>query len=193
MIGLSETAVREMIERVTELSRSFSVWWTLVNKSNFARYSSAINDHLDFFETTSHSLFQGFSVLAYQLFELRHDTNSISGLVKSLGPSHAALKQKLSDEIAAKRPLLGKVFTIRNNIYAHRNSRQPPEDFFSAVGLSANEMREIVLFAQDVVSTLAEVAGIDTKSELEAEFKNREMFACEDTRFILEALNSNAL
>ena len=193
MSTISEQAVREMIERVIELSRSYSVWWTLVNRENFEKYSQAIEDHKDYFETTSHSLFQGFSVITYQLFETRSDTINIPSLVKELAPSNPSLSSALSASVNAMRPLLGKAFAIRNNVYGHRTKKQPPEDVFAAAGITSDEMRTIVLLAQDLVSTLGEIAGVETKNELLEEIKNREDYAAEDTRLILEALSARSL
>lgn len=186
-------AVREMIERVIELSRIYAIWWTLVNKENFEKYSKVIDSHMDFFEATTHSLFQGFSVITYQLFERRKDTTSIPSLIEDLMSSDPALGQQLRLAVDARKTLLGKVFAIRGKVYAHRNKSQPPESVFAAAGLSANEMQSVVAFAQDVVAILGEVAGVDAKAELEADIKLREDFSAEDTRLIMDALQKKAL
>lgn len=187
------SAVREMIERVIELSRSYAIWWTLVNKQNFEKYGEVINNHADFFEATTHSLFQGFSVITYQLFETRRDTTSIPRLIEDLASSDPALAQQLKVAVDAKKPLLGKVFAIRGNVYAHRNKSQTPESVFAAAGLSANEMQTVVAFAQDVVATLGEAAGVDAKVKLAVDIKLREDFSAEDTRLIMEALQKHVL
>ncbi|MGH8729913.1 MAG: hypothetical protein ACREV9_17530 [Burkholderiales bacterium] len=119
------SAVREMIERVIELSRSYAIWWTLVNKQNFEKYGKVIDNHADFFEATTHSLFQGFSVITYQLFESRIDTTSIPRLIKDLASSDPALAQQLKVAVDAKKPLLGKVFAIRGNATPIATSRKP--------------------------------------------------------------------
>ena len=94
-----ESAVREMVERVIELSRSYAIWWELVEKANFERFSQVIGNHDDFFAATTHSLFQGFTVITYQLFETRKDTTSLRTLVNSLASTDPALAAKLEAAI----------------------------------------------------------------------------------------------
>lgn len=188
-----EAAVLEIVERAIEFTRSFAIWWTLVNKENFERYAKVIDHHEDFFAATTHSLFLNFSVIAYQLFERRKDTTSIPSLIESFAPSHSALAQQLKANIDAKKPLLGKVFSIRNNVYAHRNRLQPPEHFFAASGLTATEMETVVRFAQDMVAAIAEAEGVETKVEIEAEMRLRDQYSREDTRLIMETLQKHAL
>lgn len=186
-------AVREVIERVIELSRSYAIWWTLVNKQNFEKYNKVIDSHADFFEATIHSLFQGFSVITYQLFERRRDTTSIPRLIEDLTSSDPALAEQLKVAIDAKKALLIKIFEVRCKVYAHRNKSKPPESVFADAGLSANEMQSVVAFARDVIATLGQTAGVDTKAELDAEIKRREDFSAEDTLLVMEALQKYAL
>jgi hypothetical protein len=190
MSTIFEQAVQEMIERVIELSRCYSVWWTLVNRANSVKYFQVINDHKDYFEITSNSLFQGFSIIIYQIFETRQDTINLPSLIKDIAISNASSSKTLSTSIEANRLLLGKIFSIRNKVYGHRTKKQSPEDVFNSAGITLDEMRTIVMFAQNLVSTLSEIAGVESKNDLLREFKNRENYAAEDARLILEALSS---
>jgi hypothetical protein len=54
-------------------------------------------------------------------------------------------------------------------------------------------MQTVVAFAQDVVATLGEAAGVDAKAKLTADIKLREDFSAEDTRLIMEALQKHVL
>ena len=182
-------AVKEMIERVIELTRSYTIWWQLVEQSNFERFSQVIDNYRDFFEATTHSLFQGFTVITYQLFDKRKGTTSLQSLVKALALADAVLAKKLQTAIDEKLPLLQKVYSIRCNVYAHRNKSQPPEVLFEEIKLLSEQMREILDLARDLVSTLSETAGNETKIAIEEEIKLREDCSKDDTRRIIEALN----
>ena len=187
------SAVREMIERVIELSRSYAIWWELVEKSNFERFAQVIDNHEDFFAATTHSLFQGFTVITYQLFEKRKDTTSLRSLIDTLASSDPALARNLQSTIDSKLPLLKKAFSIRGNVYAHRNKSQTPEAFFAAAGLSSNQMREILDLARNIVCTFAESANVEPRAELEEEIRLREEYSRDDTRLIMQALEKHAL
>lgn len=185
-------AVREMIERVIELTRTYAIWWQLVEKSNFDRYSRVIESHEDFFAATTHSLFQGFIVIACLLFEKKENTISLRSLVDVLAFTDSTSAQRLQTDIEGKWHLLKKVIPIRGNVYAHRNKFRPPEAFFNAAGLTSNEMREILDLARDVVSALAESAGIEPRADIEEEIRRREENSREDTQRIMEALEKHA-
>lgn len=59
--------VREMNERVTELSQSHAILWVLQDSENFKLYSEVFRFHRDYFYPTVSSLFQGFCVITYLL------------------------------------------------------------------------------------------------------------------------------
>lgn len=186
-------AVREMIERVIELARSYAIWRQLVEQSGFDRFSRVIENHEDFFSATTHSLFQGFTVITYQLFERSKDATSLRSLVDALALTDTALAQKVQTDIEGKLPLLKKTYSIRGNVYAHRNKSQPPEAFFAAAGLTSDQMREILDLARDVVSALAESAGVETRTDIEKEIRLREECSRDDTRRIMEVLEKLTL
>jgi hypothetical protein len=190
---LHTSAVREMAERVIELSRSYAIWWELVQASNFERFSQVIDDHEDYFAAITHSLFQAFVIISYQLFENRKDTTSLRSLVNDLEKSNPAVGFKLRSAIDEKLPLIKKVFSIRGNVYAHRNKLQAPEAFFASAGLSADHMREVLNLARDVVCALAEFANLETRADLEEEIRLREECSRDDTRIIMQALAKQAL
>jgi hypothetical protein len=189
----SDQAIRGMIERVIELSRSYTIWWALVNKENYDRYKNVIDSHEDYFATIIQSLFQGFSVITYQLFERRKNTTSLPILLEELSATDSALARSLQDEIKQMEPLLGKAFSIRCKIYAHRNKSLAPEAVFNDAKLSPNDMEAIVSLSKKIILSIGEVAGVDTKTELLAEFGCREEFARDDTQLILKVLEKHAL
>ena len=191
----TEDSVREMIERAIELARRFSVWWRLVNSVDFKRYETVVNDHVDFFAPTLHSLFESFAVITYQLFEdrKRKDTISIPSLINDLVKSDPLLSQYLRSLVDQHRPVLKKAFAIRCGVYAHRNKNQPPEEIFSAAELSIAEMETIVNITKEIVASLAAATGVDTKEEIIEEIERRGEYSREDTRLIMEALNKHII
>lgn len=189
---MHQSAVREMVERVIELSRSYAIWWELVEKSNFDQFARVRGNHKDFFDATIHSLFQGFAIISYQLFDKRTDSTSLRVLINSKS-TDSVLARQLNDAIDLKLPLLKKVFAIRNKVYGHRDKSRLPEALFEEAGMSPSLMREILDLARDVVCALAESAGLDTKADLEKEILWREKYAREDTRLIMQTLGEQAI
>ena len=187
-----DASVREMVERAIELARRRAVWWRLVNAADFERYEAVVNDHEDFFATTSHALFESFVGITYQLFERRKDTISIPSLIDALAESNPTVSQQLRSLVDQHRPLLAKAFAIRCGVYAHRNKLRPPEEIFAAAGLSIPEMEAIVGITKEIVARLAEAIGTDTKEEIVEEIERRGEYSAEDTRLIMEALRKRA-
>jgi hypothetical protein len=189
----TETSVREMIERAIELARRKSVWWQLVNKTNFVANEAVVNEHEDFFAAVSQALFESFVMNAYQLYEHRKGTISIPSLIVDLSESNAQLSAELTALVEMHRPLLVKAFAIRCGVYAHRSKKQPPEAIFSAKGLTASDMETIVRFTTEIVSFMAEAAGIDTKAEVSEEIDRRGVCSGDDTMLLISALREHAL
>ena len=181
-----------MIERVVELSRSYAVWWELQKKPNTKRYAATFQDHQDFFGAIIHSLLQGFCVIAYQLFERRNDTKSIRSLVDELSLSDSGLATQLRAKVDSQKPLLGKVFSLRGNVYAHRNKAQTPHAAFAAARLTPKEMKAVVHLAQNLVASLAEAAGLGSKGDVKRDIRRRQAFAILDTRKVMRVLTSAA-
>src|SRR2546421_3516104 len=103
--------VREMNERVIELSRSHAILWVFIDPGNCKRYSKVIHDHQDFFQAIASSLFQGFCVITYQLFDKkRSDVKSLPSLINYLSSLNLGLKRQLKSNIDAERLLLDKYF-----------------------------------------------------------------------------------
>ena len=186
-------SVRELIERTSELARCYAIWWELVNRENLDRYEAQIRNHEDYFAATAHSLFQSFVVISYQLFETRKDTKSIPALIESMKDSHPDLMRALTANIESNRPVLGKLFALRNKVYAHRSRIQSPEEIFAETGLTPDEMKGAVDFIRSVMSSLAEAAGEISSVEFEDEFELRTMCSREDTQLILQALEKHGL
>ena len=188
-----EDAIRELIERAIELARRFGVWWQLVNKASFAMNEAVVLDHEDFFATTSHALFESFSVITYQLFETRRDTISIPAIVTQLASTQPALAERVSGLIEQQRPLLQKAFAIRCGIYAHRSKRQAPEAIFASAGLLPDQMESIVNLTADVIGQLAAATGVDTKENIVLEIHHRKTCASDDTMLLMSTLREHAI
>lgn len=189
-MAISTDAVGEMVERVVELSRSYAIWWELQKKPNAKRYAPVLQGHQDFFGAIVHSLLQGFCVIAYQLFEKRKDTKSIRSLVADLSHSDPVLASQLRAQIDVQKTLLGKVFSIRGNVYAHRNKAKTPHATFAAAKLTPKEMKAVVCLAQNMVASLADAAGLGSKADMKGDIRRRQAFAILDTREIMRVLTS---
>lgn len=185
----SALMVREMVERVIELTRIHAIWWELVNKENFGRHSTAISRHDNFFAPTAQALFLSFTVVTHQLFEGRKKVISLVNLTRELETSNPTLQDTLMKDINAHRRLLRKVSIIRSNIYTHRSETLRPAKVFVEVDLAPNEMASIVHLSQRMVVALAVSAGIEDITDMTDELACSEEYAAEDTRRILDALN----
>lgn len=156
----------EVIDRVSELTEYFELWWDLSNRENEHVYRPVFEQYGRFFSTTTHALLQGFAVVAYQLFETRPDSHSIPALLRQLEKSDPALALEIRGKLERHRPVLGKVFALRNKVYAHRSASESPETVFGNAGITPNEMREIVALSQQLAADLAETNGGYSREEV---------------------------
>jgi len=188
--------VREMNERVTELSRSNAILWVLQDASNYNRYNKVFFNRPDFFNAIASSLHQEFCVITYQLFDnKRNDVKSLPSLIKYLSSLDAALERKLKSNIDAQQALLDKYFAYRHKIYAHRDKAKSPWDIFGEVPkpLAKREMEAIVRLARNTVSALSGASGVNKKAKISKAIRLRENRARWDTELILKALDKQLI
>jgi hypothetical protein len=181
--------VVELKDRVVELTRSHAILWVLWDTENDKRYASVIESHQDYFQGIGSSLFQGFCVITYQLFDKRNDVKSMPDLISYLSSLNPKLEQQLKSNINSQKPLLDKFFSYRNNIFAHRNKAKRPWDVFGKQSKTRikSEMKAIVDLAQKITSALAEAGGLD-KIEFDENFHRREEYAATSASEVFKAL-----
>ncbi len=189
--------VREMNERVIELSRSYAIFWVFIDTGNCKQYSQVIQDHKDFFDATASSLHLNFCVITYQLFQKfdpKHDdVKSLPSLINYLSSLNPALAQQLNSNIEAQRNLLTRYFTYRNKIYGHRDKAKSPWELFGKVPKPRvkREMKAIIELSRNIVCALAGVSGVRKKSEMAQEIRRRENYARWDANEILKSLKGH--
>jgi hypothetical protein len=180
-MAISVQDAAEVKDRVVELTRSHKILWVLWNTENNKGYFPVIQSRYDFFQGIGSSLFQGFCVTTYQLFDKRSDVTSMPELIGRLKSSDPQIEQHLRSKIDFQKPLLGKFFSYRSNIFAHRNKARRPWEIFGKQSKTKvkGEMKLIVDLAQQITSALAETAGLD-KTEFDEIFRVRGEFAAEE-------------
>jgi hypothetical protein len=94
-IDLFANGVREMNGSVIELSRSCAILWVFWDKENNKLYSQVIRDHPDFFGGIADSLFLGFCVITYRLFQDSKDVLSLPCFINSLPSTNQIVKDAL--------------------------------------------------------------------------------------------------
>jgi len=179
--------IREMVSEVIEFTRTYAVWRELMQPAK----ANVRGVHQDFLLTVTNALVLSFCVGTYQLFDRDTRTKSLIGLIEDIRPSDSVLAQKLTARITADKSVIERVSRLRNNVYAHRNKLQHPQDVFGAVKLTPRMMKALVQLAQEVVASLAVAVGTDTKKDLETEFRRHENYVLSDTREVLDALEKS--
>jgi hypothetical protein len=186
--------VREMNERVIELSRSHAILWVLQDTSNYKRYSTVFRNRPDFFDAIAISLFQGFCVITYQLFDKkRGDVKSLPSLIKHLSSLNPGLGRRLNSNIDAQQALLDRYFCYRHKIFAHRDKKKSPSEVFGSVQKSRakREMEGIVCLARNTVCALAGASGVSKKAKMFQLIHLREGRARWDAKLVLEDIAKN--
>lgn len=183
--------IAQAVERVIELTYCYELWWALVDRENQETFSPAYERYDHFFSTTIHSLLLSITVITYQLFETRPDTVSVNSLLGSLEATHSGLVAQIKSEIDQQKPVIAKVFALRNKVYAHRIKASAPEDVFRKVGVTPNQLKSVVVLAQRCVALLADAVGDHAERDLLEEFESRSSWANEDLLSLMQALNKN--
>lgn len=185
--------VREMNERVIELSRSYAIFWVFIG--SYKRYSKVIEDHRDFFDAIASSLLQGFCVITYQLFDKRADVKSLPRILDYLTSLDSALEQRLRLKIDAQALLLQRFFAYRHKIFAHRDRAKSPWEVFGSVPKTRlkREMKTIVRLSRETICILGGASGVKKKAKMIQAIRLRENHARWDAKEILKALEKNCV
>lgn len=189
---MMESYIRELLERAIEVTRSYAIWWELVDVKNRSAREEVIRDHEDFFGATAQAHFLTVVVVLYQLFDKRPGTKSIPHALGELASIHSAKVAAIRADLDPHQGILKKIFDIRGNVYAHRNASLAPELVFERAKLSVSALGGVVGAVEEAISSLAEIAGIESKDELLLEFDRRADFARDDIKYVFDALRRTA-
>jgi hypothetical protein len=179
---------REMVEQVIRLTQCHTIWWKISNKEDVKIYNEAFLEHLHFFEPVGHLLlWQGFFTVCYQLFDDHRDAKHILFRIEQLARTDALLANKLRKRINDFK-VLNKIKTIRHKVSAHREKSRSPQKVVKDTALVVKELKEVVAFTQDIVSTLVEALGGEKKSSVLQKFSDCESSAHDGVFQVMEVL-----
>lgn len=181
-------ANQELVEQVIRLTQSYVIWWEICNSKNVKRYEEVQREHLDFFEPVAHILlWQGFFVICHQLFDQNPKSKHIQSRIDQIPRTNARLANEMRKKIKSY-DVLNKIKTIRHNISAHRDRNRSPQQVVKDVALIVNELKEVLYFVQDIVSSLVEALGGEKKSIVMQKISTCESSARNSAFQVLQAL-----
>jgi CheY-like chemotaxis protein len=179
---------QEIVEQVLRLTQCYEIWWKIENFKNVKRNGEVLKEYLDFFEPVAHILlWQGFFVICHQLFDQNPKSKHIQSRINQIPRTNA----RLADEMRKKindYDVLNKIKTIRHNISAHRDRNRNPQQVVKDVGLVVKELKEVLTFVQDIVSTLVEALGGEKKSAVMQKISACQTSARNSAFQVMEAL-----
>jgi hypothetical protein len=184
----TEQELEDLIGQIIELTWNYAIWWELANKENRAAYSKAMEAYPNYFLAVFRSTQQGICVIVARLFDKDSRTLSLRNLVKRLAGSSPALAKQLDSEISSHAPAIEKCKTVRDKVYAHRDKSPQPEDLFKQVGVKPKDFKALIRVAQEIVATLVELHGSNSKSAVLDRFQHCERDVVEETKLIIRQL-----
>jgi hypothetical protein len=183
--------IRFDLQGLLRVTECYAIWWEIVRTENKTKYPEIRERHGRFFEPVQHLLASEFFVICYQLFDHRADSKHIQGLINGVAQSNPALGSAMQAKMAATNAMLAKVKTIRSKVFAHREKAISPSNVFENAKLRVGEMREVVEFAQNIISELAEGLGMAKKSDVMDDFAAHRTFSCDQTLAVLDILHEH--
>ena len=178
----------EMVEQVARLTQCYEIWWEIVNSKNVKRYDDVLKEYRDFFEPVTHILlWQGFFVICWQLFDESRDSKHIKFRIDQVAQTNAHLADELRKKIKGC-DVLSKIKTVRNKVSAHRDRNRFPQQVVKDAGVIVKELKAVVVFVQDIVSTLVEALGVEKKSAVMQKISACENSTHDCTFQVLQAL-----
>ena len=178
-----ENELDEMIGAVIELTWNHTIFCTLFVEKDVeleTRKCKARNAHPEFFLVIHNSLLCSFCVTTDLLFhkDKNGKATSLCNLIRDIEASKPDVAKQLNEKIYAKKNLIEKVGTLRNEVCAHLWEAKTQQEVFAEADVRLNMMKEIIDLAQIIICELAEEAGGNRRKNIEEQQLCKETLRC---------------
>jgi hypothetical protein len=145
----------DLITSATSAKVHFEVWWALASEAK-PGLVSVMNAHSDFFRASYDAHYTAFFVYLAHLYDKRPDSSSISTYLREAGSTiDAAVLQKLHAEYDGLAARAAPLITARHKTVAHIDAKLSEKDVFAPLGVTWNQVRDVVYESATFVAKLA--------------------------------------
>jgi len=150
----------DLIASAASAKVHFEVWWALVSEAK-PELVSVMNAHSDFFRASSDAHYTAFFVYFAHLYDKRPDSSSISTYLRhAVSNIDAACLRALQIEYDALAARAAPVITARHKTVAHIDARLSEKEVFAPLGVTWNQVRDVVYDSAIYVAKLAGTADL---------------------------------
>ena len=189
----SSVLVGELSDICGDLCVHFALWQELRLPENVEKYSAAILDHREFFDTTADSHLMSTVVLMHVLTDTRDDSLSVPNLLDSIRNYRPGVVTEIEERMNPHGQIFEHVRTIRSKVYAHRDRNIGPDMVFSAAPITPNSLGACVDTLASSVSDLSFALGFSVHPwSVDNGIDGRVRIARDQLRQMLLALSNNS-
>ena len=158
-----DTRLRTAGQLVVRAKVFYDIWRYFAGQETRRSIFDTMNSYSEFFRFDVHAHLVAFAVHITMLFDRRKDTISLPNLVKDVKDTQAIPSGDVA-EIAAllmeAAPLVDKVKTLRDNVFAHRSAMMDYEQAFKEAGVTPNQFGQLTDIALKVANRLLLARGL---------------------------------
>lgn len=123
------------------------IWWTYKNSQDRQKYVDVLNHYYFFFKSSMHAHFLATLIGLSKLFDKRKDTISIRSLLKVIHKSELidnSQLRKFEKDLNSLEPLVKKIKTLRNKVFAHITKKKSYSDVFKESQINYDHIRSLL-------------------------------------------------
>lgn len=152
----STKILADVVQSATAAKVHFEVWWAQASEAK-PKLVTTMNRHSDFFHASHDAHYTAFFVYFAHLFDKRADSSSIPTYLSIITPLTdtariSYLQEKYAELVKRATPLL----IARHKTVAHIDGKLSEKDVFGQLGVTWNEIRDVIY---DSATYVAELAG----------------------------------
>src|SRR5262245_21297920 len=160
----ARTATTLLMEEGSAARGHFQVWWALRNRA-FPKYETMMNEHADFFNSTSAAHFKSFFLALSKIFDRDTRASGVTHLKEALRKEgHSEVAERFDKAIEPFAAVVQRIMKVRNKSIVHNEWALPRDKVFERYGLSPDEIRSLIDLTCGAINDVAEPWGLATAS-----------------------------
>lgn len=151
--------LNDIVQSAICMKAHWDTWWAFVHDGRLGNdYKNAIRNHSDFIRVTEHAHYTSTFIYFSHLFDNRHDVSSIPrylSLIKAEIESDKYIQ--FESQYSELRKRAHSILKIRHKLVAHIDNQLSEADVFKEVGLTPDEIRDVLY---DTAAFVAALGGV---------------------------------
>ncbi len=142
----------------------YGIYHVFMNEVDRPKFVDVMNRFIEFFRPAINAHFVSMVTSLSVIYDQGEKSVHIQGLleeIENLSGVDSNAVRVLKDRIEKNRPILKKMFRVRNNAIAHLSKNLSIEETFSKARLTRNDLRDLIQDTMNILQEIGRLVGED--------------------------------